>query len=97
MNSSLHFAYNKNRAKTHVSKLKGPSYEFSELAVYFGVLPGQLRNAIRNAPTPPPKPSLTLGKREWYPLRDYKAWWDSLEVKDFNVLGAVKPKSILNH
>lgn len=76
-------------------KTNGPSYTFNELAAHFGILSGQLRNVIRNAATPPPAPCLTMGKREWYCLRDFKAWWASLEVKDFAVSTHAKPKSVL--
>jgi hypothetical protein len=79
------------------AKTNGPRYEFGELAQHFGIETGQLRNAVRNAPTPAPSPKLVLGRRRWYCLAEFKAWWVSFEDKDFTLKKPGKGQSVLTH
>jgi hypothetical protein len=69
-----HFAFFYNPSK----KKRPPCCEVKELASRFGVSPGQLHSAIRNAKSPFPEPTIVMGARKWYSIDAVTSWWNEV-------------------
>lgn len=61
---------------------RDPVRKFSELVDHFDVLPGQLRNAMRDSEIRPPEPSLVSGKDKYYKLCEMERWFNAIGGRD---------------